>query len=273
MASNRRSVQVKNFGVGERAKALVALFKTDPLPVLEELREESPFVRLKFVMSMRRVSNRQLAFSVGLNESYFSTCVSRGEGLSRSWQAFADYFGLPKQWLVTGQCDKSKVVLADLIKNEKTIGGSEFQIAAEPPQRGAPTWARNLERMAIPIKLGEDAFGFQAGTMLWTEKATPQMGDRVIVEKKNGELSAWIMFLYDHGPEKGLPAIGHSVIPPITRWQDADNLRKAKKLKVEDVKSFYVVVGIRDRPLKLRTVAEVISIGTTQGEIMGENVD
>ena len=185
------------------------------------------------------------------------------------WLALARFFGVTRDWLLTGTWDDNPQQLLKAIKGEAKVGENTIGPLVAPPKRRTPVWTRLLERKAIPIVLGEDAFGFDAGTVMWTEEiAIPQMGDRIIAELNNGQYEAFVVFLYVSGT-LGPPAM-LTVFPPALNWQSEDNLRQVKTVQMKDVKQLYLVVGSRDWSIRKRTVAELMYVGCQAGAIMGE---
>lgn len=254
----------------EIANGLVARFAWDPYPVLEELKDESPYVRLRFLMKARRAKNRDVAQAAGINECYLSRCVSSGSGLDRGWQAISNFFGVSREWLIRGSCDDSPQELVKVIKGETKVQGKSFVPLLTPANRRVPTWARNVERLAIPIRIGEDAFGFEAGSVLWTEECTnPQLGDRIIAEMNDGQFEAFVMFLPGFPPMKNF----HTGFPPELNWADTENLRAVKTIPLENIKKLFLVVGSRDRPLRIRTANEIMGAAIEQAGMLAADDD
>ena len=234
---------------GRTAKVLAAIFSVNPTLAVAEAGEESPQLRVRFVMRVRGMTNQVLAQGVGTNATYLGRSLAGETGLTRMWSRIADILGVPQSWIATGSWPGEIQQAVEVIAGKKTIApGVTIVPPSLPPDVRRKEFHEYAPRLQKPIQLGKAAFGFPAGTLVLTEERSAVLGDRVIFKMRDGTWQTGFMVIWSSpklfgGEDALLVTSAETSGMPV-------NPLAVRNIKVTDVAATYVVVGVRDWPLR-----------------------
>ena len=91
-----------------RVQAMLASFAEHPKFVMANLRSADPYLRLRFEMKRRGISNKSLADQIGIHQTGIARGITHRTGLEKHWAKIAEVLNVELDWLEHGIDEDAK---------------------------------------------------------------------------------------------------------------------------------------------------------------------
>jgi hypothetical protein len=163
------------------ADMLLSAYPLFPEIILDRLSHTDPYMRLRFEMKRRGITNKNLAENSGVHETAIARAFSRKTGLDKHWDKIARVVGVDRRWLVDGVDDTVQSVSAWPSPMLGRLGADLTMVLNQEPPFMTVGVAGFVE-----IEQDLPQFRFKKGDHLILARTTPGPKDMAIVRRKDG---------------------------------------------------------------------------------------